>query len=63
VNEDSLSPEMVYQSALDAMYRSREDAATTDRALFDAINRELSWALQPIPVSTGLARFWTFGRS
>jgi hypothetical protein len=60
VSEGSLPPETDYQGALDAMYKSKEDAMTADKALFDAINRELSWAPQAIPVRRG---FWAFRRS
>ena len=46
-SEDSRPPKVDYQSALDAMHKSKEDAVAVDRALFDAINRELSWTPQP----------------
>jgi len=49
----SLRPEVDYQGALDAMHKSKKDAMVVDKALFDAINRELSWATQRISASTG----------
>jgi hypothetical protein len=63
VSEGSLRPEVDYRGALDAMHNSKKDAVTVDKALFDAINRELSWTPQPIPVSTGLAGLRVFRRS
>jgi D5 N terminal like len=41
--------------------RANDDG--TDKALSDAINRELGWAPQPIPASTGLAGPRVFRRS
>ena len=63
VGESNLPPKMDYQGALDVMHKSKEDAVAVDKVLFDAINRELGWAPQQIPSSTGLARLRSFGRS
>jgi hypothetical protein len=57
VSEESLRPEVDYRGALDAMHNSKKDAVTVDKALFEAINRELGWTPQPMPVSTGLQVF------
>ena len=46
--EESSRPlEVNYQGVLDAVSMAKEGAVATDQALFDAINRELSWAPQP----------------
>jgi hypothetical protein len=48
MSESSLPPEVDYQGALDAVHNSKKDAVAVDKALFDAINRELSWVPQPM---------------
>jgi hypothetical protein len=62
VSDAALPPKADYEGALDAMYRSREDAKSADQALFDAINRELSLT-QSIPVSRSFASLWPSRRS
>ena len=56
----SLTPGVDYQEVLDAMYKSKEDAVTADKELFDKINQELSWTPRTVPVRRG---FWPFRRS
>jgi hypothetical protein len=56
----SLPPEVDYQGVLDAMYKSKADAVTADKELFDKINQELSWTPRAAPVRRG---FWRFRRS
>jgi hypothetical protein len=62
-SESLQAAQAAYEDALDAMRKSKENAVAADKALFDAINRELSWVPQPIPGPTGLASLWTFGRN
>jgi hypothetical protein len=50
-SESPQSVQAAYQDVLDAMRKSKEGAAAADKALFDAINRELSWV-----------RGWRFSR-
>lgn len=52
IGVESLRPEVDYQGALDAMHESKKDAIVVNKALFDAINRELGWATQRISAST-----------
>ena len=59
VSAGTLLPVDDDQGALDAMYQSREDAATADKDLFEAINRQLSWASQPSPATR---RSWALRR-
>jgi hypothetical protein len=55
-----LVPLVDYQGVLDAMYKSKEDAVTADKDLFDKINQELSWTPRAAPVRRG---FWGSRRS
>lgn len=63
VSEDYWPPKVDYQSALDAVHKSKKDAVTVDKALSDAINRELSWTPQPMPGPSALASLRVFRRS